>query len=187
VAGINAAAKILGKKEFVLRRSEAYIGVLVDDLVTKSTDEPYRMFTSRAESRLLLRQDNADRRLSAYGLYYGLITPEELVIIQEKDEAIRQSISFFNSTKITPNSVNAVLEAKGTNPIEFSETASKIIKRPEIGIVDILPAMKENMHYESHSFLRDAEVLKQAEIEIKYEDISGNNMIRLPGWRSYEG
>jgi tRNA uridine 5-carboxymethylaminomethyl modification enzyme len=184
VAGINAAAKIKGMQEFVLKRSESYIGVLIDDLVNKSTEEPYRMFTSRAEYRLLLRQDNSDRRLSKFGHYYGLIADDEMKAINEKDASISQAISFLNTKKITPQSANPVLEQKGTNSIEFSETASKLVKRPELGVNDLLPMMQENEI--TVSGLGDPSVAEQAEIEIKYEGYIRQQADHIAKFDKYE-
>jgi tRNA uridine 5-carboxymethylaminomethyl modification enzyme len=169
IAGINAAAKIIGKKEFALKRSEAYIGVLVDDLVSKSTEEPYRMFTSRAEYRLLLRQDNADRRLSDYSHYYGMISDDEYEAVKQKSEAVSASIAFFESHKITIGKANPVLAAKETPPIEFSESAAKLIKRPEISIADLLPVLDADVLKEANIPAVFCDVLEQAEIEIKYD------------------
>ncbi len=169
VAGINAAAKIIGKKEFTPKRSEAYIGVMVDDLVSKSTEEPYRMFTSRAEYRLLLRQDNADRRLADYAHYYGMISDDEHNAVNEKIEAIKRSVLFFNEHKITIEKANPILEAKGTPVIEFSETSSKLIKRPEVSIADLLPVIDAALLHSAGVPDTFCDVLEQAEIQIKYE------------------
>ncbi len=184
VAGINAAAKIKGMQEFVLKRSESYIGVLIDDLVNKSTEEPYRMFTSRAEHRLLLRQDNADRRLSKFGHYYGLITDDEIKEINEKDASVSRAISFLNAKKITPRAINSVLDKKGTNIIEFSEIASKLVKRPEIVINDLLPMLEESDI--SSSGLGNASVAEQAEIEIKYEGYIRQQFDHIAKFDKYE-
>jgi tRNA uridine 5-carboxymethylaminomethyl modification enzyme len=134
VAGINAAAKIIGQKEFLLKRSEAYIGVLVDDLVNKSTDEPYRMFTSRAEHRLLLRQDNADRRLMSYGNYYGLQPKENLERVVANESLITKSIELFGNLKLHAREVNSFLESKNLPGIDSTETISKLCKRPELSL-----------------------------------------------------
>ena len=168
VAGINAALKIQGRKEFTLRRDEAYIGVLIDDLVTKSTVEPYRMFTSRAEHRLLLRQDNADRRLLKYGYEYGLI-PEDLYReFQNREINIVKSKALLEKTKIQPEKINPVIENFGGSKLDYSETISKLCKRPELTLSDILKTL--NGKFPSFKYiLDDPRLLEQLEIEIKYE------------------
>ncbi|MDZ7764757.1 MAG: tRNA uridine-5-carboxymethylaminomethyl(34) synthesis enzyme MnmG [Melioribacteraceae bacterium] len=170
VAGINAALKILGEKEeFVLKRSDAYIGVLVDDLVGKSTDEPYRMFTSRAEHRLLLRQDNADRRLYEFGHRYGLISDDEFNEMKEREVLINKSVDLFQVIKFKPDEINSLLETKGTNKIDNSETVSKLTKRPEMGLRDLLNELDFQKYPLVKSLLENEQALRQVEIELKYE------------------
>ncbi len=138
IAGINAALKIQGRKEFVLKRSEAYIGVLVDDLVTKSTDEPYRMFTSRAEHRLLLRQDNADRRLMKYGKEFGLVSDETAERVYDREQKIFTGINACKNLKLNAKKVNSFLESKGSSIIDSTETIANLCKRPELSLSELL-------------------------------------------------
>jgi len=169
IAGINAALKIQKKPEFVLKRSEAYIGVLIDDLVTKSTYEPYRMFTSRAEHRLLLRQDNADRRLMKYGHEFGLIPSALGNRVQQREKIISDCIKLFDTIKLHARDVNTFLELKGSSGIDSTETISKLCKRPELTLREIIRINGTEQYPEVKALLNDDIALEQVEIELKYE------------------
>jgi tRNA uridine 5-carboxymethylaminomethyl modification enzyme len=169
IAGINAVCKIQGRKEFVLKRSEAYIGVLIDDLVTKSTDEPYRMFTSRAEHRLLLRQDNADRRLMKYGFELGLIDKHFLDDVKRREKIISANIDILNSFKLHARDINSYLESKGIPGINSAETVSKLCKRPELSLKEILNLNGTANYKIVNELINDNTALQQVEIELKYE------------------
>jgi tRNA uridine 5-carboxymethylaminomethyl modification enzyme len=168
VAGINAAAKIKGMPEFVVKRSEGYIGVLIDDLVTKSTDEPYRMFTSRAEYRLTLRQDNADLRLMKYGYEYGLVDEEVFRELEKKQKRVTSGIEFLNRHRIDVKTTNKFLEEKSLPEVFNAETVSKIVKRSDITLKEVL-LLSKNGSEQVNSILSDPEVMEQLEIELKYE------------------
>lgn len=169
IAGINAALKVQNKKEFVLKRSEAYIGVLVDDLVTKSTEEPYRMFTSRAEHRLLLRQDNADRRLMKYGFELGTIEPAFYEELQNKEKIFSAGIEFCNNKKFHARDINSFLESKLLNRIDSTETISKLCKRPEVELKDLLKIIVSDGDEVAKQILNNSAALEQIDIELKYE------------------
>lgn len=166
MAGINAHQKINQKEELILKRAESYIGVLIDDLVTKGTEEPYRMFTSRAEHRLLLRQDNADIRLSGIGHQLGLISDERLEKVNQKIANADKIVAYLKNTSIAPIAVNQILENQGTPGILQNVKMFQLITRPQIGFDDLRKADPIfNELLENY----DIETVEQAEIKVKYE------------------
>jgi len=166
MAGINAHLKINNKEELILKRAESYIGVLIDDLVTKGTEEPYRMFTSRAEHRLLLRQDNADIRLSPIGHKLGLISDERLDKVNKKIENADLIVSYLKTTSISPDAVNSILSEQGTPGISQNVKMFQLITRPQIGFADL---RKADAVFNEILNRYDRETVEQAEIKIKYE------------------
>lgn len=170
IAGINAAQKVKNSEPLILRRDEAYIGVLIDDLVTKGVDEPYRMFTSRAEFRILLRQDNADERLTPKAKKYGTISDERWQIFQKKQKNTNEIIEYCEQTKAKPKNINNALEEMGTTKIEFSERLSELLNRPQINLDKLSKYDKvlETM-MNGHGTVRNEEVCEAAEVKIKYK------------------
>jgi tRNA uridine 5-carboxymethylaminomethyl modification enzyme len=166
MAGINANLHVNKNEPFVLKRSDAYIGVLIDDLITKGTEEPYRMFTSRAEFRTLLRQDNADLRLSERAHDLGLIDSKRLKKLISKKESIEKLIDFYNKTSILPEEANYILEEKPSAKLKQSQKVVKFYSRPNIKFRDLLKVPKISAFIEGEDF--EAEVTSQAEIQIKY-------------------
>ena len=185
VAGVNAALKCAGSEPLVMGRDESYIGVLIDDLTTKGVDEPYRMFTSRAEYRILLRQDDADARLTEKAYQLGLAKRERLDWWLEKKENIRKIIEFCDQTSVKPKDINSALEAIGTTPLRMGCKISDLIGRPQVSIkqlAEIIPELKEALDTPQN---RKEEIAEAAEIRIKYkgyierEKIVADKMHRL--------
>ena len=169
MAGINAHRLIHDLEPVVLRRDEAYIGVLIDDLITKSVDEPYRMFTSRAEYRILLRQDNADARLTEKGYNIGLATEERLNHYKNKYEKVHELVDFLKTTNISPERINGLLESKGTPGIANKMRLAQILTRPQINLTDmvnVIDYLKENYDLSQESVRN---IVEEAEIIVKYE------------------
>jgi tRNA uridine 5-carboxymethylaminomethyl modification enzyme len=179
LAGINAALWIEGKDEIILDRSEAYIGVLIDDLVTKENSEPYRMMTSRAEYRLLLRQDNADLRLGEKGYQVGLVSAEEYQQLQEKKKAIADEIERLKNTKVNANEeVQAFLTAHGSAPLKSSVTLAELLCRPELDY-EKLAVLDKNRN-------TTLAISEQVEIEIKYEGYIKKQQRQIDSFKKME-
>lgn len=183
MAGINAALKVKEHEPLILKRDEAYIGVLIDDLITKGTEEPYRMFTSRAEFRTLLRQDNADSRLTPLSNAIGLASDERLQRMEYKFEESEKMVAFFRETSVSVAEVNPILEAKETALVNQSDKMFKIFSRPQIDLDDVLKFEKVQAYLNENPL--DQEILEQAEIQVKYagyiekERNNANKLTRL--------
>ena len=181
VAGVNAALKLLGREPFILRRSEAYIGALIDDLVTKGTNEPYRMMTSRSEYRLILRQDNADERLSAIGLSLGLVSAERHAAVVEKYAAVRREIARLENTHLAPSDeLNTLLEARGTAPVASGVSLADLIRRPQLSYADLAP-------FDPERPALPRAVAGSAEINLKYEGYIRRQLKQVEEFSRMEG
>jgi len=187
IAGINAALKIQGKDPFILKRSEAYIGVLIDDLINKCAEEPYRIFTSCAEYRLILRQDNADLRLMKYGNKFGLIPDEMYKGVVDKEKLIKDSIAYLKSTHVPPKDVNEFLSSINSAELKQSESLSQLAKRSEVN----LPELFELELFKDTNIInllkQNKEALNQVEIELKYEGYIIRQLEQAENFENVEG
>jgi tRNA uridine 5-carboxymethylaminomethyl modification enzyme len=168
IAGINASLKVKGEGEFTLKRSEAYIGVLIDDLVNKSTDEPYRIFTSLAEYRLLLRQDNARQRLMKYGYKLGLINETDFQKNLDEQDSLRKSYDYSFNIKYKPEEINPYLESVNEAPVPETTDLYTIAKRSNVRLSDLLSKV-DDLPYEFKKIIRQNSIVEQLQTEIKYE------------------
>jgi tRNA uridine 5-carboxymethylaminomethyl modification enzyme len=197
IAGMNAHLRGKEKPEFILNRDQAYIGVLIDDLVTKGVDEPYRMFTSRAEYRILLRQDNADERLTQMSYDVGLAKEDRLRVFEKKQEGTRKLIDFLETTSVTPEEVNPKLEELGSAAIRQKSKIRELVARPQVAIHDLKENLGELKAVIDTFREWQAEIIEGAEILIKYsgyierektiaEKIKRLEYLKLPEWLKYD-